>query len=242
MEFADLMRCVCIWPRTSAGLLLSLAEVEAAQNMGQRHCIRMQFNLARLRSCTALALHERRRRAMTVDQFVQTMLGGLAIGCIYSLIALGISMIIRATDILHFAQGEMLMIGSMTGLSAFWLHDMPFGFVLLAGILGGGLVSMLIELVVYRTLRPRRVALINVDDRDARRIDRPAERGASGLGFRAAALSHAVRVEGLALRRLHRIAAAALDRHAQRADHGGADPLLPLHAAWHRYAGGGPGS
>jgi branched-subunit amino acid ABC-type transport system permease component len=99
---------------------------------------------------------------MTVDQFVQTILGGLAIGCIYSLIALGISMIIRATDILHFAQGEMLMIGSMMGISAFRLQDMPFGFVLLAGIIGGGLVSMLIELLVYRTLRRRRVALINV--------------------------------------------------------------------------------
>ena len=99
---------------------------------------------------------------MTVDQFVQTMLGGLAIGCIYSLIALGISMIIRATDILHFAQGEMLMIGSMMGISAFRLQDMPFGLVLLAGIIGGGLVSMLIELVVYRTLRRGGVALINV--------------------------------------------------------------------------------
>jgi branched-subunit amino acid ABC-type transport system permease component len=99
---------------------------------------------------------------MTVDQFVQTTLGGLAIGCIYSLIALGISMIIRATDILHFAQGEMLMIGSMMGLSAFWLQNMPFAFVLLAGILGGGLVSMLIEFVVYRTLRLRRVSLINI--------------------------------------------------------------------------------
>src|SRR6202035_4873548 len=110
---------------------------------------------------TALA-PAKRKRAMTVDQFVQTILGGLAIGCIYSLIALGISMIIRATDILHFAQGEMLMIGSMMGLTAFRLQDMPFGFVLLTGILGGGLVSMLVELVVYRTLRRRRVALINV--------------------------------------------------------------------------------
>ena len=71
---------------------------------------------------------------MTTDQFVQTSLGGLAIGCIYSLIALGISMIIRATDILHFAQGEMMMIGSMMGLSAFWLAEMPFILVLLFGI------------------------------------------------------------------------------------------------------------
>jgi branched-subunit amino acid ABC-type transport system permease component len=120
----------------------------------------MQFNLAAF-VATALA-PAKRKRAMTVDQFVQTILGGLAIGCIYSLIALGISMIIRATDILHFAQGEMLMIGSMMGISAFHLQNVPFGFVLLTGIIGGGLVSMLIELVVYRTLRRRRVALINV--------------------------------------------------------------------------------
>jgi branched-subunit amino acid ABC-type transport system permease component len=99
---------------------------------------------------------------VTVDQFVQTLLGGLAIGCIYSLIALGISMIIRATEILHFAQGEMMMIGSMTGLSVFWLRDMPFIAVLLFGILGGGLVSTVVELSVYRTLRARRVALINI--------------------------------------------------------------------------------
>jgi branched-subunit amino acid ABC-type transport system permease component len=99
---------------------------------------------------------------VTVDQLVQTLLGGLAIGCIYSLIALGISMIIRATEILHFAQGEMMMIGSMTGLSVFWLRDMPFIAVLLFGILGGGLVSTVVELTVYRTLRARRVALINI--------------------------------------------------------------------------------
>ena len=99
---------------------------------------------------------------MTVDQFVQTTLGGLAIGCIYSLIALGISMIIRATDILHFAQGEMLMIGSMVGLSTYSLHGMPFVLVLLAGTVGGGLVSVGIEFFIYRKLRLRRVSLINI--------------------------------------------------------------------------------
>src|SRR5258705_9319077 len=69
--------------------------------------------------------------AVTTDQLVQTLLGGLAIGCIYSLIALGISMIIRATEILHFAQGEIMMIGAMTGITAFWLAEMPFVLVLL---------------------------------------------------------------------------------------------------------------
>jgi branched-subunit amino acid ABC-type transport system permease component len=99
---------------------------------------------------------------VTLEQILQTLLGGLSIGCIYSLIALGISMIIRATDILHFAQGEMMMIGSMMGLSVFWLRDVPFVAVLLFGILGGGFVSIIVELTVYRTLRARRVALINI--------------------------------------------------------------------------------
>ena len=99
---------------------------------------------------------------MTFEQLIQTTLGGLAIGCIYSLIALGISMIIRATDILHFAQGELVMIGSMSGLTAFWLGEMPFIFVLLFGTLGGGVAAVLIEILAYGRLRARRVPLINI--------------------------------------------------------------------------------
>src|SRR5262249_43770932 len=53
---------------------------------------------------------------MSSEQFIQGIIGGLAIGCIYSLIALGITIIIRATEILHFAQGELMMIGAMAGL------------------------------------------------------------------------------------------------------------------------------
>jgi branched-subunit amino acid ABC-type transport system permease component len=96
------------------------------------------------------------------EQFIQTLLGGLAIGSIYSLIALGISMIIRATDILHFAQGELVMVGAMAGLSAFWLSSMPFVLVLAFGMIGGGLIAGLIEVAAYRTLRRLKVPVMNV--------------------------------------------------------------------------------
>ncbi len=99
---------------------------------------------------------------MSADQLVQGLIGGLAIGCIYSLIALGITIIIRATEILHFAQGEIMMIGAMAGLSALWMVDLPFVLVLIVGMLGGGLAAVLIELSIYRTLRKLRVPLINV--------------------------------------------------------------------------------
>jgi branched-subunit amino acid ABC-type transport system permease component len=96
------------------------------------------------------------------EQIAQTVLGGLAIGSIYSLIALGISMIIRATDILHFAQGEVVMIGGMAGLSASWLHPLPFVVVLIFGMLGGALVAVVVEFCVYRVLRRFRVPIVNV--------------------------------------------------------------------------------
>jgi branched-subunit amino acid ABC-type transport system permease component len=99
---------------------------------------------------------------MSFDQIMQGLIGGLAIGCIYSLIALGITMIIRATEILHFAQGEIMMIGAMAGLSALWMIDFPFILVLMVGMIGGGGAAVLIELSIYRTLRTLHAPLINI--------------------------------------------------------------------------------
>src|ERR1700684_2653015 len=56
----------------------------------------------------------------------------------------------------------MVMIVSIVGLSSYWLHVMPFVLVLLAGTIGGGLVSMAIEFFIYRRLRLRPVSLITI--------------------------------------------------------------------------------
>ena len=57
---------------------------------------------------------------MTVDQFVQTMLGGLAIGCIYSLIALG-----NAGGFLEHADIRMMLIDPGAGEPPLGLHVGP---------------------------------------------------------------------------------------------------------------------
>lgn len=100
---------------------------------------------------------------MNIDQLVELTISGLAMGSIYGLIGLGFSMIIRATDIFHFAQGEVMMIGAMAGLMVVALVPaLPFIAVLVVGVLAGGAVSLLIELIVYRTLRLRGVPLMNI--------------------------------------------------------------------------------
>ena len=61
-------------------------------------------------------------------QLIDLVVGGLAIGCVYSLVALGFAMIMRATSIIHFAQGEVMMLGCMCGLpsEAFVVGDLVF--------------------------------------------------------------------------------------------------------------------
>lgn len=93
-----------------------------------------------------------------IDLFV----GALAIGMIYSLVAMGFSMIIRATNILHFAQGEVLMLGGMAGLTILWWLPLPFPQVLIVGMVAGALMGLVLELAVYSHLRRKGIALSEV--------------------------------------------------------------------------------
>lgn len=44
--------------------------------------------------------------------FIQQVVSGVAVGCIYGLIALGFVLIYKATEVVNFAQGELMMMGA----------------------------------------------------------------------------------------------------------------------------------
>lgn len=52
--------------------------------------------------------------------FVQQLVGGIALGCVYGLIALGFVLIYKATEVINFAQGDLMMLG---GFFAFTFID-----------------------------------------------------------------------------------------------------------------------
>ncbi|HXJ83691.1 MAG TPA: branched-chain amino acid ABC transporter permease [Candidatus Methylomirabilis sp.] len=95
-------------------------------------------------------------------RFAEQLVGALAIGCIYSLIALGYSMIIRATEILHFAQGEIVMLGAMFGVTLFRFTPLPYVAVFIIAMALAGVAGFLLEVGVYRVLRGRKVTLLNI--------------------------------------------------------------------------------
>jgi len=50
-------------------------------------------------------------------ELLQILVSGIAQGCVYGLIALGFVLIYKATEIVNFAQGDMMMLGAFTALS-----------------------------------------------------------------------------------------------------------------------------
>jgi branched-chain amino acid transport system permease protein len=47
-----------------------------------------------------------------LNDFLQLTLNGLAMGCIYGLVALGFVLIYKSTELVNFAQGDLLMLGA----------------------------------------------------------------------------------------------------------------------------------
>jgi len=66
-----------------------------------------------------------------VFSFLQTAVSGLSLGCVYALIALGFVLIYKATEMVNFAQGELMMLGAYVGLTFF-----SAGFGIVATIIG----------------------------------------------------------------------------------------------------------
>lgn len=84
---------------------------------------------------------------------LQIIVSGLTLGAIYGLIALGVVIIVKASDLVNFAHGEMVMIGAITAhavrvsLGLHWTVAFVLAVVTTLG------VGMLLERVAYRPLR-----------------------------------------------------------------------------------------
>ena len=92
--------------------------------------------------------------------WLQFLAGGLTIGAIYALVALGFSIIFNASYVINFAQGEFVMIGGMSAVS-FIGSGLPMPIALLGAVAATGVVGLLLEwLAVGRARKADVVTLI----------------------------------------------------------------------------------
>ena len=57
---------------------------------------------------------------------LQILFSGLAVGAIYSLVALGFVLIIRATNVVNFAQGDFAMLGAFAMMTMLTILKLPY--------------------------------------------------------------------------------------------------------------------
>lgn len=96
-----------------------------------------------------------------MGSFLQLLASGLVLGCIYILIAIGLTMVYGILQILHIAHAAVYTIGAAVGLGVFNLTG-NFWLSLPVAMVAGGIVGVLIYLGVYRKIldAPRIVPLI----------------------------------------------------------------------------------
>ena len=89
-----------------------------------------------------------------MSQFLELLISGLSLGCIYALIAMGFVIVFKATNVVNFAHASILMLGAY--LVARWHESLGFfGAVAVAAALCA-VVAALCDLLLVRQLRRRR--------------------------------------------------------------------------------------
>ncbi len=104
-----------------------------------------------------------------MDIFLQQIINGLTLGCVYAVVALGYTMVYGIIQLINFAHGEVVMIGAMVAFSvigALAKSGLPPLVIVLIGtavaVPACMLVAYLMERVAYKPLRgaPRLAPLI----------------------------------------------------------------------------------
>ena len=104
-------------------------------------------------ACTRYAMQADRDWEEQLE-IAQLLLGGIANGCVYGLIALGFVLIYKATESVNFAQGDLMMLGAFITLqfvnTAYW--GMPFWMGVILAVLVMAVLGYMMEAVVIRQL------------------------------------------------------------------------------------------
>jgi branched-chain amino acid transport system permease protein len=89
---------------------------------------------------------------ITADDLLQTGFSGVALGCKYALIALGFSIIFKATGVINFAQGAFVLIGAYFTYNFTQTWELNFYLSVVLAMAAGALLGVAIEALVLRRL------------------------------------------------------------------------------------------
>ncbi|WP_370206013.1 branched-chain amino acid ABC transporter permease [Pararhodobacter marinus] len=87
-----------------------------------------------------------------LELFAQLTVNGIAVGAIYALVAMGIVLIHKATEVLNFAHGDLLVLSAFSAWALIAGAGMPFWLVLPLVAAGVGILAYGMDAVIVRRI------------------------------------------------------------------------------------------
>ena len=87
-----------------------------------------------------------------MEYYLQLIINGLVVGSIYSLVALGFVIIFKATKVVNFAQGELVMVGAYVCFALTVQYNLPFLVSFLMTLVFSIILGIVVERLVLRPL------------------------------------------------------------------------------------------
>ena len=84
--------------------------------------------------------------------FVQQLVSGIALGCVYGLIALGFVLVYKATEVVNFAQGDLMMLGGFFAFTFIGMLGLNYWLGFAGAVIAMAAFGMLAERVVVRPI------------------------------------------------------------------------------------------
>ncbi len=84
--------------------------------------------------------------------FVQQLVSGVALGCVYGLIALGFVLVYKATEVVNFAQGDLMMLGGFFAFTFIGMMGLNYWIGFAGAVAAMALFGMLAERIVVRPI------------------------------------------------------------------------------------------
>ena len=97
-----------------------------------------------------------------MKDFLQFVFNGLSLGSIYALLALGFVVIFKATEVVNFAHGSILALGAYAIARFSFTSHINFYLSVLLGVAVAGLLALIIERGLVRTMAGRSVIAVSI--------------------------------------------------------------------------------
>src|SRR5262245_6653099 len=94
--------------------------------------------------------------------FLQLLVGGLSLGAVYALLALGFVVVFKASGVVNFAHPAFLMIGAYTIARVAAATHLPFALAMLAGVIVAGIAALLVQRLLVFPMAGKSIIAISI--------------------------------------------------------------------------------